>query len=133
MPPGHRVACVRARGRDSVKRGPVTTLAASLVLLITLTGCAKMDTALDKSWIVVDFNPDTSATTALHVRAACSHIQNTPPMALPGKESLVNIMYGVRYDTTNSSPAELAELQTCLQKFPSVQGLDPEDVGDEGS
>jgi hypothetical protein len=43
------------------------------------------------------------------------------------------MMYGVRYDTTNSSPANLAELQTCLQKFPSVQGVDPEDVGDEGS
>jgi hypothetical protein len=54
-------------------------------------------------------------------------------MALPAKHSVINIMYGVRYDTTNSSPANLAQLQTCLQKFPSVQGVDPEDVGDEGS
>jgi hypothetical protein len=81
---------------------------------------------------VVDFSQGTSMATALHVRAACSHIQNTPPMALPTTRTTVSIMYGVRYDTTNASPANVAELQICLQKFPSVQGVDPEDTGDEG-
>jgi hypothetical protein len=100
--------------------------------LLVLTGCAKMDAALDQQWMVVDFNPGTSVATALHVRAECSHIQNTPPMALPAQRSVTNMMYGIRYNTTNSSPANLAELQTCLQRFPSVQGVDPEDAGDEG-
>ncbi len=101
--------------------------------MVCLTGCARMDSALDQSWIVVDFQPNTSVATALHVREACSHIQNTPAMALPAKHSVLNTMYGVRYNTTNASTAEVAELQECLQKFSSVQGLDPEDVGDEGS
>lgn len=93
-----------------------------------------MDAALSKQWIVVDFNPGTSVATALHVRQACGHIKNTPPMALPpGKHSELNTMYGVRYDTTNSSPAQLAELQSCLAKFKSVQSMDQEDAGDEGS
>jgi hypothetical protein len=107
--------------------------AAGAIALIGVTGCAKMDASLDKSWITVDFNPGTSVTTALQVRAACSHVQNTPPYKLPAKHSVINIMYGVVYNTTNSSPANVAQLQTCLQKFKSVQGLDPEDVGDEGS
>jgi hypothetical protein len=101
--------------------------------LLVLTGCAKMDAALDQQWMVVDFVPNTSVTTALHVRAACSHVQNTPPMALPAQRTAVALMYGVRYDTTNASPANLAELQTCLQRFSAVQGVDPEDAGDEGS
>ncbi len=104
-----------------------------MIALVGVSGCAKMDAAMDKQWMVVDFNPGTTVATALQVRAACSHVQDTPPMALPPKRSVINIMYGVRYDTTNSSPANLAQLQTCLQKFPSVQGVDPEDVGDEGS
>lgn len=104
-----------------------------MIVLVGVSGCAKMDAAMDKQWMVVDFNPGTTVATALQVRAACSHVQDTPPMALPPKRSVINIMYGVRYDTTNSSPANLAQLQTCLQKFPSVQGVDPEDVGDEGS
>ncbi len=98
-----------------------------------LTGCAKMDAALDQQWIVVDFNPGTSVATALHVRAECSHVQNTPAMALPAQRTFVAMMYGVRYNTTNASPANIAELQTCLQRFSAVEGVDPEDAGDEGS
>jgi hypothetical protein len=108
-------------------------IGAGTLLLLGLAGCGKMDAALDKQWMTVDFSPSTSMATALHVRTACSHIQDTPAMPLPGKQSVINIMYGVRYDTTNSSPAELAELQTCLNNFRSVQGVDPENVGDEGS
>ena len=116
-----------------MSRRGAAAAAAGAIALVTLTGCAKMDSALDKQWIVVDFSPDTSAATALHVRAACSHIQNTPPLALPAKRSVINMMYGVRYDTTNATPANLAELQTCLQRFKSVQGVDPQNAGDEGS
>jgi hypothetical protein len=107
--------------------------AGAAALLVCLTGCGRMGSALDQQWIVVDFQPNTTMTTALHVREACSHIQNTPPLALPAKRSVLDIMYGVRYDTTNASPAQVAELQECLQKFSSVQGVDPEDAGDEGS
>ncbi len=108
-------------------------IAVAALAALALTGCSKMDQALDQQWIVVDFAPNTTVSTALHVRAACSHITNVPPMALPKGHSELDIMYGVRYDTTNATPAEQAELQECLQKFSSVQGLDPEDVGDEGS
>jgi hypothetical protein len=106
--------------------------AAGAIALIGVTGCAKMDAALNQQWITVQFYPSTSVATALHVRAACSHIQNTPPLALPAKHTPINMMYGVRYNTTNASPANQAQLQSCLQKFKSVQGLNPEDAGDEG-
>ena len=103
------------------------------LLVAGLTGCAKMDQALDKQWMTVDFSPNTTAATALHVRTACSHIADTPPMPLPAKWNTLNVMYGIEYDTTNSSPAELAQLQVCLNKFKSVLGVDNEDAGDEGS
>lgn len=121
-----------ARERASATRRLAMAAAAGAIGLVGLTGCAKMDASLDKQWMVVQFSPTTSVATLLHVRTACSHVQNTPPMALPAKHSLINLMYGVRYDTTNSSPANLSQLQTCLQKFKSVQGVDPEDAGDEG-
>jgi hypothetical protein len=120
---------VRRFGRPS---GTVAGTVAAAALL-SLAGCGKMDAALDKQWMVVDFSPNATAADALHVRAACGHIQNTPPLPLPPKNSVLNVMYGVRYDTTNSSPANLAELQICLGKFKSVLGVDPENTGDEGS
>jgi hypothetical protein len=107
--------------------------AAGAIALIGVTGCAKMDASLNKQWMTVQFNPGTSVATELQVRTACSHIQNTPPIALPAKHSVINMMYAVRYNTTNSSPANEAQLQRCLQKFKSVQSLDAEDVGDEGA
>jgi hypothetical protein len=122
---------IRERARP-VRRVAIAAAVAAIALT-GVSGCAKMDAALDKQWMTVDFNPGTSVATALQVRAACSHIQNTPPMALPAKRSVINMMYGVVYNTTNSSPANLAQLQGCLQKFKSVQGVDPEDAGDEGS
>jgi hypothetical protein len=100
---------------------------------MTLTGCAKMNAALDRQWMVVDFGPHTTVAAALHVRAACSHILNTPPLPLPASHTVINVMYGVRFNTTNSSPANLAELQVCLQKFKSVLGVNPMDTGDQGS
>jgi hypothetical protein len=107
--------------------------AAGAVTLIGISGCAQMTAAMDKQWMTVQFSPNTSVATALHVRAACSHIQNTPPMALPAQHSEINTMYGVRYDTTNSTPANLAQLQTCLQKFKAVQGVNPDSAANEGS
>jgi hypothetical protein len=103
------------------------------IAVLGLTGCSKMDQALDKQWMVVQFGPHTTIATVLHVRAACSHIQNAPPLPLPTQHSVVNMMYGVRYDTTNASLADLSRLQTCLNRFKSVQGVDPESTGDEGS
>ena len=92
-----------------------------------------MNAALDRQWMVVDFSPGTPMATALHVRTACSHIPNTPPVPLPAQRSVVAMMYGVRFDTTSATPANLAQLQACLQKFPSVQGVEPQSAGDEGS
>jgi hypothetical protein len=92
-----------------------------------------MDAALSQQWMTVQFTPNTTVATALHVRAACSHVQNVPPMVLPGKQSMITTMGGVRFDTTNASPANLAQLQTCLQQFKAVVGVDPQSAGDEGT
>ncbi len=111
----------------------VAWAAAAIVAVLGLTGCAKMAAALSQQWMVVDFSPGTSIATALQVRTACSHIENAPPLALPAKRSVVAVLYGIRFNTTNASPANVAELQTCLQKFPSVRGVTPQDTGDQGS
>ena len=120
------------RERARAVRRVAMAAAAAAIALIGVSGCAKMDATLDKQWMTVDFNPGTSVATELQVRAACSHIQNTPPQALPAKHSVINMMYGVVYNTTNSSLANVTQLTTCLQKFKSVQSLEPDDTGDEG-
>lgn len=127
-----RVTGVRAGKSLTKSNVVVASAAAGIVAVLGLTGCAKMDAALAQQWMVVDFSPGTPAATALHVRVACSHIENAPPLALPDKRTAATVMYDIRFDTTNATPANVAELQTCLEKFPSVRGVTPQDTGDEG-
>src|SRR5215471_20226365 len=108
-----RVSGVRARQPKVKGNGVVAVAAAGIVAALGLTGCAKMDAALAQQWMVVNFGPGTSAATALQVRAACSHIENAPPLALPAKRSAATVMYDIRFDTTKASPANVAELQSC--------------------
>lgn len=98
-----------------------------------LTGCAKFDAALGQQWVTVDFQPSTSIATMLKVRAACSHIPNVVPEALPHKRTVLTMSGAVTYQTNNATDANMAQLQQCLQRFPSVAGMDPEDSGDAGS
>jgi hypothetical protein len=41
-------------------------------------------------------------------------------------------MSAVEYNTTNASDGNVAELQKCLSKFKSVEGITQQDAGDEG-
>jgi hypothetical protein len=97
-----------------------------------LAGCAKFDSALGQQWVTVDFQENTSIATMLKVRAACAHIPNVVPEALPRQRTLVTMNGAVAYQTNNATDANLAQLQQCLQKFPSVAGMDPEDSGEDG-
>ena len=125
---------MRARKSTTKSNGVALCAAAGIVAVLALTGCAKMDAALAQQWMVVNFGPGTSAATALQVRAACSHIENAPPLALPAHRSAATVMYDIRFDTTKASPANVAELQSCLEKFaPAVQGVTLQDTADQGS
>jgi hypothetical protein len=106
--------------------------AGAAALAMTLAGCAKFDAALDKQWVEVSFQSNTTVAQLLHIRAACSHIPNAPPLPFPKRHTVLNLIGGVRYNTTNASVANVAQLQECLQKFPAVAGFTPMDTGDEG-
>jgi hypothetical protein len=99
---------------------------------VALGGCAQMGASLGKTWVDVTFKPNTTLKTVQKVRAACAHVPNVHPYALPRPHTVINLMAGVRFDTTQASDANVAQLQVCLQKFGSVQGFTPQDTGDEG-
>ena len=80
----------------------------------------------------MNFKANTSIPTLLKVRAACSHVPNVRAEALPRKQDPATMMYSLTYRTDNASDANLAQLQQCLQRFPSVQGISFGDSGDAG-
>lgn len=91
-----------------------------------------MSAALGQQWVSVTFKPNTTVATIEKVREACSHVPNVHADPLPRKHTVLNLMAGVRFDTTSASDANVAQLQQCVQRFPSVQGFTPQDAGDTG-
>lgn len=93
-----------------------------------LGGCAKMNAALGKQWVDVQFASKTTIATARHVTAACSHVPGVRPAPVkptaPG-----GVVDSVRFSTTRATDADMARLQRCLQRFPAVSGLT---VGEPG-
>jgi hypothetical protein len=104
--------------------------ATAVALALALAGCAKFDAALGQQWAVVHFKSNTSVATLLKVRSVCSHVPNVHAEQLPKVRTPATMIYALRYQTDNASDANLAALQECLQRFPSVAGIDFEDSGD---
>jgi hypothetical protein len=104
-------------------RAAAGTVAAAL-LLPAAAGCSKFDAALGQQEAVVHFQDGTSDATRLKVRAACSHIPQATAEPLPTDHKASDLLYDVRYRVDHASDAELARLQQCLQRFPSVAGVD---------
>lgn len=86
-------------------------------------GCAKFDATFGQREAVIQFKPATPDAARLQVRAACSHIPHVKPERLPTDHLLSDQLYNVRYQVGSASDAQLAKLQQCVSKFPSVLGI----------
>jgi hypothetical protein len=106
--------------------------AGAAVAAIVLGGCARMDASLGQQWVDVTFKQNTTVEKIEQVRTVCSHVPNVSAYPLPKKHTVLNLMAGIRFNTTNASDSNIAQLQLCVQKFSSVQGFTPGDTGDEG-
>jgi hypothetical protein len=103
----------------------------AVALVAGVSGCAKFDNALGQQWIQVTFAPNTSIATARHVVSECSHIPNLPLMGRVRQDTgQPGVVDQVNFNSTNATAGEMAQLEQCLSKFPSiVQGFTQMDQG----
>jgi hypothetical protein len=104
--------------------------ALAAVAVLTAGGCAGFSKAFGQQEAVVQFRPGTPKSTRLQVRSACSRIPQVKPEPLPSASLPSAQLYDVRYEVGGASDAHLAQLQQCLQRFPSVVGVDFQAPGD---
>ena len=93
-------------------------------LVPAVAGCATFDRTFGKQEAVVQFQPQTANSVRLKVRAACSHVPQASPEPLPTDHLASDMTYDVRYRVDHASDGDLAKLQQCLQRFPSVVGIE---------
>ncbi len=89
-----------------------------------------MSASLGQQWLVVQFGPDTTVAAARHITQACSHVPNLLPLPVKPATGAAGLVDQARYDATKATDADMAELQRCLQRFPSVRGVSLTEPGD---
>ncbi|MGH3187935.1 MAG: hypothetical protein ACRDPY_05275 [Streptosporangiaceae bacterium] len=99
-----------------------------------LTGCAKFDAALGQQQAIVSFRDGTPLAQKLTVRTACAKAPDVIAAPLPPDlSSSPYALQQVTYQIDKASDADVARLQECLTKFPSVVGVTLQDSADDGS
>lgn len=78
----------------------------------------------------MSFKSGTPVSARLHVRTACSKLPNVTAEKIPAGVPLASAVDQVVYRVTRASNADLARLQQCLEKFPSVLGMTVQDSTD---
>ena len=102
----------------------IAAAGAAAAALTLAAGCSSFDKAFGKQEAVVQFQPQTSVAVMLKVRASCSHVPAAIPERVPAHPPAVQLQDDIRYLVSNASDADLAKLQQCLQRFPSVVGIE---------
>ena len=105
--------------------GPVlAAVTVTAALCLAMAGCASFDRAFGKREAVVQFQPNTPAAEMLKVRAACSHLPAAQPEPIPRHVLKIDLPDDIRYEVSQATDAQIARLTHCLNRFPSVVGIE---------
>jgi hypothetical protein len=59
-------------------------------------------------------------------------VPNVTVQPIPKNMPTIDIVQGLRFNTTHASDANVAQLQVCVSKFPAAIGFNPQDSSDSG-
>ena len=105
----------------------------AIAAMTALAGCSQFDAALGQRQAVVTFKPGTTVAQRMAVRAACAKTPNVTPQPLPSNTNSAYSLEQVIYQINRASDSDVALLEKCLAKFPSVAGITLQDSADEGN
>jgi len=129
---------------DVVGSGPYRRLAgagmalpamvlAMVLAAVALAGCSRFDAALGQRQAVVTFRPGTPVSQRLTVRSTCAKVPAVTAQPLPPDPDSPYALQQVTFQIDHASDTDVARLETCLARFPSVAGVTLQDSSDEGS
>jgi hypothetical protein len=114
------------------RRQRLAGVALVVVAAAALAGCAQFDKALGQREAVVTFQSGTPVSQRLAVRSTCAKIPAVTAPPLPSDLSSPYALQQVIFRIDHASDADVARLETCLDKFPVVAGVTLQDSSDAG-
>jgi hypothetical protein len=104
----------------------------ALAVAAALAGCSQFDAALGQRQAIVSFRAGTPVSQRLAVRSACGKVPAVTAQPLPSDLSSPYALHQLTFQVTHATDAEIAQLQQCVQRFPSVAGMTLQDSSDQG-
>jgi hypothetical protein len=121
------------RGLRGRSRRRLLAAGTAVAAVTALGGCAQFDAALGQRQAVVTFQDGTSLAQRLLVRTTCAKTPDVTAQPLPANLKSPYALEQVVYQINHASDADVAMLEKCLAKFPSVAGVTLQDSSDEGN
>jgi hypothetical protein len=109
-----------------------TVVVAVALAAVALTGCSQFNQALGQRQAVVAFKPDTPVSQRLAVRSACAKVPEVKAPPVPSDLSSPYALQQLTFRIDHASNADVARLEKCLARFPSVVGVTLQDSSDMG-
>ena len=108
------------------------TAVTAVVAVAALAGCSQFDAALGQRQAIVSFRAGTPVSQRLAVRSACAKVPAVKAQPLPSDLNSPYALQQVTYRVDHATDADIARLETCLDKFPAVVGVTLQDSTDMG-
>jgi len=114
------------------RRGLAAAGAAVVAAAAALAGCSQFDAALGQRQAVVAFQPDTPVSQRLAVRSACAKVPEVKAPPVPSDLTSPYALQQLTFRIDHATNADVARLEKCLARFPSVAGVTLQDSSDMG-
>ena len=107
----------------------------SLVLAAAaaLAGCSQFDAALGQRQAIVTVQARTPVSQRLAVRSACAKVPAVAAQPLPSDLNSPYALQQLTFQISHATDTDVARLEQCLAKFPSVIGVTLQDSSDQGN
>ena len=99
---------------------------------VALAGCSQFDAALGQRQAVVAFKPGTPVSQRLAVRSACGKVPEVRAQPVPSNLNSPYALQQLTFRVDHATNADIARLEKCLARFPSVVGVTLQDSSDMG-
>ena len=99
---------------------------------VALAGCSQFDAALGQRQAVVTFRPNTPVSQRLAVRSACGKVPEVKAQPVPSDLKSPYALQQLTFRIDHATDADVARLEKCLDRFPSVVGVTLQDSTDMG-
>jgi hypothetical protein len=94
-------------------------------------GCSKFDAALGQQQAIVSFQSNATIAQRLAVRTTCGKLPAVTKQSLPNLKKYPYALEELTFGIDGASDSQVANLEKCLNNFPTVEGITIQDSSDD--